>query len=130
MDHPRCQMVKRWRAVVGGIFLDAELSPLKPALPSCCLPFRRSGCLSPGESRGTQALPKLHLPEKHTSIRTAPPLSPMPPPGSALDGNYAVSLLPFPAIRLIHFKLPFKKKIRETNVSLYAQFLGNATCTN
>lgn len=88
---------------------------------------RLSSCLI---QRNPHSPSKLHLPKKHPSITTASRLSPIQPPGSALDGNYAASLL-FPTVQLIHFKLPFFFfNLGETNVSLSAQFLGYATCMN
>ena len=58
-------------------------------------------------SRGTFSPLKMP-PSKETSSATiASSLSPIRPPGAAVDGNCAASSLLFPAVQLIHFKLLF-----------------------
>lgn len=97
----------------GGRLEWKESSEVKARLPQGCSFFScfSFGCIrapsllpDPEEPR---ALPKLHLPKKHPSTAAASRLSPLQPPGSALDGNCVRSHLSYPTMQLIQFKLPF-----------------------
>lgn len=98
----------RWRAGMHGLIFEVKTKLLQ-GYSSFLLLFLQvpQGTSPSASSRGTFSPLKIP-PSKETSSATiASSLSPIRPPGAAVDGNCAASSLLFPAVQLIHFKLLF-----------------------
>lgn len=127
------EISQRWRAGRHGVVFEVKTKLLQ-GCSSFLLLFLQvpQGASPSASSRGACSPLKTPPSEEISSVTAASSLSPIRPPGAALDGNQAASSLLFPTVKLIHFKLPFFFffKFRGTNVPLYIQFSGYATCMN
>ena len=124
---------QRWRAGMHGVIFEVKTKLLQGYSPFLLFFLQVPQGASPASSRGTYSPLKTPPSKEASSVTTASSPSPIRPPGAALDGNCTASSLLFPSVQLIHFKVPFFfffLKFRGTNVSLYIQFSGYATCMN